>query len=177
VTVYSDSYADDDPNPLDNPKRSAWAPGIYINQMPGLRRLDLRAETYSTWLYRKDQGPQFLYYNNAYHDSYTNQGSLLGSWIGRDSRAYVGTVGYSWSAKTRLEGKYRQTKVANGMLPGGGTQTDFGLTGTWAPRAEWILGAQLQGERYWLPVLGPARKDMVASVQITYTPGNWKWVR
>ena len=177
LTVYSDSYADDDPNPLDNPKRSAWAPGISLSHMPGAPRLDLRFETYSTWLYRKDEGPQFLYFNNAYHDAYTNSGSLLGSWIGRDSRAYVAAAGYSWSAKTRIEAKYRQIKAGNAMLPGGGTQTDYGLTGTWSPRPDWMLGAQLQAERYWVPILGPARRDVLASVQVTYTPRSWVWAR
>jgi Capsule assembly protein Wzi len=175
LTLYSDSYADDDPNPLDNPKRSAWAPGLYISHLPRAPHMDLRFETYATWLYRKDQGPQFLYFNDVYHDSYTNRGSLLGSWIGRDSRAYVAATSYSLSAKTRVEAKYRQIKAANLYLPGGGTQTDFSVAGQWAARPEWLFSAQLQAERYWLPVLGPARHDVLASLQLTYYPRNWAW--
>ncbi|MBV8070756.1 MAG: hypothetical protein JO270_12675, partial [Acidobacteriaceae bacterium] len=46
VTIYCDSFADDEPNPLASPHRSAWAPGIYFTQLPKLRRMDLRLETY-----------------------------------------------------------------------------------------------------------------------------------
>ncbi|MBV9084921.1 MAG: phosphatase PAP2 family protein, partial [Acidobacteriaceae bacterium] len=170
VSVYSDSYADDDPNPLDNPKRAAWAPGLYLTDIPGLTKLDFRFETYSTWLYRKDQGGQFLYYNDQYHDSYTNDGYLLGSWIGRDARAYVATTSYWFSAKSRLQAQYRQIKSGNNFLPGGGTQTDVSLRAQWAPSSDFILSSELQGERYYIPVLGSARHDILASLQFTYYP-------
>ncbi|MBV9268285.1 MAG: capsule assembly Wzi family protein [Acidobacteriaceae bacterium] len=177
VMVYSDSYADDDPNPIDNPKRSAWGPGIYISRVPGLPHLDLRAETYSSWMYREDEGGQFMYYNGEYHDSYTNAGNLLGSWIGRDSRAYVGSSTYWFSAKSRVQAQYRQIKAASGFLPGGGTQTDFGVTGQWSPRPEWLISAQLQGERYYIPLLGSPRQDVVASLGVTFYPTDWIWRR
>jgi Capsule assembly protein Wzi len=175
VTIYSDSYADDDPNPLDNPKRSAWAPGIYFPRVPGVPGLDLRFETYSTWLYRKDQGGNFLYYNSQYHDSYTNSGNLLGSWVGRDSRAYVGTSTYWLSAKTKIQARYKQIKAGNAFLPGGGTQTDVSLVAQWAPTREWMLDAQIQGERYFVPILGGHRHDVVAGLGLSFTPARFSW--
>ena len=177
VTIYSDSYADDDPNPLDNPKRSAWAPGIYFARIPGVKGLDLRFETYATWLYRADYGGNFLYWNGQYHDSYTNNGNLLGSWIGRDSRAYVGTSSYWFSAKTKIQGQYKQIKAGNQFLPGGGTQTDISVAAQWAPRPEWLFNAQFQGERYDIPVLGGVRRNTLASLQVTYSPENWSLKR
>lgn len=173
VTVYSDSYADDEPNPISNPKRSAWAPGIYFARIPGLRGFDLRFETYSTWLYRKDEGGDFLYFDNQYHDSYTNDGNLLGSWIGRDSRAYDASTTYWISAKTKIQAEYRQIKAAPGFLPGGGTQTDFIVNGNWAPRPEWLFSGQMQGERYYIPLLGGPRDVLVASLGVTFTPAKW----
>jgi hypothetical protein len=175
VTVYSDSYADDEPSPIDNPKRSAWAPGLYLAQIPGLRKLDFRFETYSTWLYRQDAGGTFLYFNNEYHDSYTNNGNLLGSWIGRDSRAYVASTTYWFSAKSKLQAKYRQIKAANGFLPGGGTQTDGSVTGQYSLNREWMLTATAQYERYFVPILGGPQRDVLGSLQVTFTPANWKW--
>jgi hypothetical protein len=177
ITIYSDSYADDDPNPLDNPKRSAWAPGIYLSRIPGLPGLDLRFETYATWLYRADAGGNFLYWNSQYHDSYTDNGNLLGSWVGRDSRAYVGTSNYWFSAKTKLQGQFKQIKAGNQFLPGGGTQTDVSIAAEWAPRPEWLLNAQFQGERYNIPVLGGVRRDALASLQVTFSPENWSLKR
>lgn len=173
VTLYSDSYADDEPNPIDNPKRSAWGPGIYFARIPGLPGFDLRFETYSTWLYREDEGGDFLYFDSQYHDSYTNAGYLLGSWVGRDSRAYDASTTYWLSAKTRIKAEYRQVKAGNAFLPGGGTQTDFVLNGTWAPRPEWLFSGQMQGERYYIPVLGGPQQVFVAGLGITFTPDKW----
>lgn len=174
VTIYSDSLADDEPNPLDSPRRSAWAPGIYITQLPGIRNLDLRFETYSTWLYRKDEGGQFLYWNNQYRDAYTNDANLLGSWVGRDARAYVLSSTYWWSAKDKVTGEFRQTKTGSSFLPGGGTQTDVSLIGQWEIRPDLIGSAFLQYERYLVPSLsGAPHRDVTAGVQFTFYPRNW----
>src|ERR1700685_3857359 len=113
VTIYSHLLADDEPNPLDSPRRSAWAPGIYFTRLPGLRRMDLRFETYSTWLYRGDEGGAFFYWNNQYRDAYTNNGFLLGSWVGRDARAYEASSTYWWSAQNKIVLSFRQTKTGS----------------------------------------------------------------
>jgi membrane-associated phospholipid phosphatase len=173
LTFYSDSYADDDPNPLDNPKRSAWSPGLYFSHLPGLRKLDFTVETVSTWLYRQDAGGDFIYFDGQYHDSYTNDGNLLGSWIGRDSRAYEATANYWISSKSKLQGQYRQIKAAAKFLPGGGTQTDASLSAQIALRPEWLMSAEVQVERYYIPILGGPEKDIVCSFQLTFTPSNW----
>lgn len=170
VTIYSDSYADDDPNPLDNPKRSAWGPGLYLTRLPGLSRLDFRFETYATWLYRKDQGGDFLYWDNQYRDSNTNSGNLLGSWVGRDSRAYTASTTYWLSDRSKIMGSYRQIKAGTKFLPGGGTQTDAGLAAQWSPSPEWLFAAQVQYERYYVPVLGVPQHDLVTSLQLTFYP-------
>lgn len=174
VTIYSDSLADDEPNPLDSPRRSAWAPGIYIAQLPHLRSMDFHFETYSTWLYRGDAGGRFLYWNDQYRDAYTNDGYLLGSWVGRDARAYVVSSSYWWSAKNRLTAQFRQTKTGSKFLPGGGTQTDASLTAQWEPRPNLIASTFLQYERYFVPSLNVAsQRDVTAGLEITFYPGRW----
>lgn len=170
VTIYSDSLADDEPNPLANPKRSAWGPGIYITQLRGLPHLDLRFETYSTWLYRKDAGGLFFYWNDQYRDAYTNNGNVVGSWVGRDARAYSASSTYWWSGKDKLAANFRQIKTGSNFLPGGGTQTDISLS---AQKELWpglLASAFVQYERYFIPVLGAPRTDMAASLQFTYYP-------
>ena len=173
VTVYSDSYADDEPSPLSNPKRSAWGPGLYLSQIPGLRKLDFRFETYSTLLYRKDEGGNFIYWNVAYRDAYTNKGNLLGSWVGRDSRAYVASTTYWFSARSKLQGQYRQIKAGDKFLPGGGTQTDGSLVAQWSIGSDWMISATAQYERYFLPILGGPQKNVLGSLQVVFTPHNW----
>ncbi len=170
LTVYSDSYADDDPNPIDNPKRSAWAPGLYITRVPGLPRLDFRFETYATLLYRKDQGGNFLYWNNQYRDANTNNGNLLGSWVGRDARAYTAQTTYWFSAKSKITANYRQIKSSSIFLPGGGTQTDISVVALWGIGREWQVSAQVQGERYYVPLLGAPRRDTLTAMGLTYSP-------
>jgi hypothetical protein len=173
VTFYSDSYADDEPNPIDNPTRSAWAPGLYLSQLPGLRKMDFTIQTDSTLLYRKDYGGKFLYWDNQYHDSYTNNGNLLGSWIGRDARAYSATATYWLSSKSKLQGEYRQIKAGTAFLPGGGTQTDGSLTAQLAVGHDWLIKAEVQVERYFIPVLGGPTTDVMSSLQVTFSPKNW----
>lgn len=172
VTIYSDSLADDEPNPLDSPRRSAWAPGIYFAQIPGLRKLDLRLETYSTWLYRQDEGGQFIYWNNQYRDGYTNNNYLLGSWVGRDARAYVASSTYWWSAKDKVTLSYRQTKTGSVFLPGGGTQTDVSVNAQWMIRPDVIASGLIQAERYFIPTLGSPKNDIAIGLQVTLYPKN-----
>jgi hypothetical protein len=173
VTIYSDSLADDEPNPLDSPRRSAWAPGIYFTQLPRLRRMDLRFETYSTWLYRQDEGGLFFYWNNQYRDAYTNNGNLLGSWVGRDARAYEASSTYWWSAQNKLTVSFRQTKTGSMFLPGGGTQSDFSVSGQWQLRRDITASPLVQFERYFIPALGGPKKDVAIGLQITFNPKNW----
>jgi membrane-associated phospholipid phosphatase len=175
LTIYSDSYGIDEPNPIDNPKRAPWGPGLYLSHLPALPHFDFRFESYSTWLYRKDQGGQFVYWDNQYRDAATNDGNLLGSWIGRDSRAYTAALNYWFSAKSKLEAQYTQIKAANKFLPGGGTQTDAAVTAQWSFTPEWMVTASAQAERYFIPLLGGPRTDVTASLQIVFTPRHWQW--
>jgi hypothetical protein len=175
VTVYSDSYGVDEPNPIDNPKRAPWAPGLYLSHLPGLPRCDFRFETYATWLYRKDQGGQFVYWDNQYRDAATNDGNLLGSWVGRDSRAYSAGFNYWFSGKSKLAARFTQIKAGNNFLPGGGTQTDGSVTAQCSLNSEWMVTASAQYERYFIPVLGGPRNDITASLQVVFTPRHWQW--
>lgn len=173
LTVYSDSLADDEPNPLDAPRRSAWGPGIYVAQIPGLRRADFRFETYSTLLYRGDAGGGFFYWNDQYRDAYTNDGFLLGSWVGRDARAYEGSVSYWRTSQNKLSFSFRQIKTGGNFLPGGGTQTDVTVSGQWRLRPGWQATASVQYERYFIPVLGPPHTDVSGNLQFTFYPKHW----
>jgi hypothetical protein len=91
LTIYSDMYSDDDPSPLANPRRAAVNPGFYLSHLPALGKLDLRGEATSTQMLTSvDLGPNFLYFNNQYHDANTNKGFLFGNPTGRDARSYQG---------------------------------------------------------------------------------------
>ncbi len=171
VTIYADAYSDDDPNPIDAPRRAAWNPGIYFARLPWLPHMDLRVEAVSSQGLVRDFGGTHFFMNNQYLDSNTNKGFFLGNAIGRDSRAIESRLGYWFSAKTRVEGGYRQNKTANGFLPGGGTITDGFLTGSFAFNRHWTAQAFVQHERFLIPsYMQGAQRNTSGWLQITWNP-------
>jgi len=116
-----------------------------------------------------------VYWDNQYRDAGINDGNLLGSWVGRDSRAYTAALNYWFSGKSKLEAQYRQLKAGNNFLPGGGTQTDGSVTAQWSLNPEWMVTASAQYERYFIPVLGGPRNDITASLQVVFTLRHWQW--
>jgi hypothetical protein len=176
VTLYADFYADDEPSPLTSPRRSGFGPGIYFPRIPGLPRWDLRVEAPSTRLATSDQGGTFLYWNNVYHDANTNQGQLLGSWVGRDGRGLAIQTTWWRSAHSKFEFGYRQNRIGPAFLPGGGTQDDASAAATFNPRPEVTVRVSAQYERYRIPLLGGIHRDVVTGMELTYTP-HWRPVR
>jgi Capsule assembly protein Wzi/PAP2 superfamily len=172
LSLYSDFYSDDDPSPLANPRRAAINPGLYLSHFPRFAKLDLRVEAVSTqMLTNVDQGGEFLYFNNDYHDSNLNKGFLFGNQTGRDGRTYQAWTTYHFSAATSLQFGYRDTKASKVFVPGGGTQSDASTRLQWQVRPSWSVDAFVQYERWFLPVLKPtAQTDVTGSLQLTYTP-------
>jgi hypothetical protein len=175
LTLYSDMYSDDDPSPLANPRRAAVNPGFYLSHVPGLSALDLRAEAASTqMLSSRDAGPDFLYFNNQYHDANTNKGFLFGSPIGRDAKAYQGWSTYHFSPTSRLVFNFRQLKASNAFFPGGGTQTDAGASFSWEARSGLMVSTLVQGERWLIPILqSTIQHDVTGQIELRYTP-HWR---
>ena len=170
LTLYSDSYSDDDPSPLASPRRAAWSPGIYLTRVPGLARLSLRAEVASTMLMTSDNGGWLNYINNEYHSGNTNYGYLVGNPVGRDARAIEGWVTYRLAPRKSLEAGYRQSKTGNNFLPGGGTQSDATLKAEWGLRRDWHASAFLQYERFDIPVIGAPGTNVSGWLQIAWEP-------
>lgn len=175
LTIYSDSYSDDDPSPIANPRRAAVNPGLYLSHVPGVPKLDFRVETVSTQaLTATDRHGFFLYFNGDYHDSNLNKGFLYGNSTGRDGRSYQGWSTYHLSPGTSLQFSFRQVKQANGFLPGGGTQSDAIGKFNWRVNSDWTVESFVQYERWLIPSLLPtAQKDITANFQLTYHP-HWQ---
>jgi hypothetical protein len=114
----------------------------------------------------------FFYWNNQYRDAYTNDGYLLGSWVGRDARAYEASSTYWWSAQNKIVLSFRQTKTGSNFLPGGGTQTDVSVSGQRQLGPDLTVSPFLQYERYFIPVLGGPKRDVSLGLQITFSPKN-----
>jgi hypothetical protein len=171
VTLYADAYSDDDPSPIDAPRRAVWNPGIYFARLPWLPHMDLRVEAVSSQGLANDYGGQHFFMNNQYLDSNTNKGFLLGNAIGRDGRAIEGRSGYWFSAKTRIEGGYRQNKISPLFLPSGGTITDGFLNGSYALNRHWSAQLFTQYERFLIPsYMQGSQHNTSGWFQITWNP-------
>ncbi len=171
VTMYADSYADDEPIPIDAPRRVVWHPGIYVARLPWLNHADLRFEMASSEELSRDEGGTRVYINNQYRDGNTNKGFLLGDAVGRDARSFEGRTGYWISARTRVELGYRQTKGGLSFLPGGSTISDGFVTASYAVRKDWSVDVFAQRERFLIPSYIPgAQENTSARLQITWTP-------
>ena len=68
VTLYADAYSDDDPSPIDAPRRAVWNPGIYFARLPFLQHMDLRVEAVSSEGLAHDYGGQHYFINDQYLD-------------------------------------------------------------------------------------------------------------
>lgn len=97
----------------------------------------------------------------------------MGSWVGRDARAYQGSVTYWKTSKDKISLSARQIKTGGIFLPGGGTQTDVSLSGQWQVGPQLNATAFVQFERYFIPVLGGPQTNVSASLQFTFNPKNW----
>jgi len=174
LTLYSDSYSDDDPSPLANPRRAAVNPGLYFSHLPALPKLDLRVEAVSTQsLTSLDRGVGFFYFNTQYHDANVNHGNLFGNPTGRDGRSYQAWSTYHFSAFTNLQFSVRDVKTSSLFISGGGTQSDASARLLWRVRPGWSVDALVQYERWLIPALRPTpQQNVTGRVQLTFEP---KW--
>ncbi|MGH7968231.1 MAG: capsule assembly Wzi family protein, partial [Limisphaerales bacterium] len=176
ATLYAEGLVDDDPSPLAAPRRAAWNPGLYLSHLPKLNKMDLRLEAvYTNVPVSPSVGGKFIYWEIIYHDSHTNDGNLLGSWIGREGNGYTAASTYWFSPRTSLQFDYRNMQVASDFIAGGVTLHDGSVKANVRLKNEWSLYTVLQYEHVNAPVLALNHKsNLTTSVQLTFEP---KWGR
>ena len=170
LQVYADSMVIDEYSPLGS-NRPAINPGIYLSHFPGIPNLDLRLEGVTDDLNVPAHfGSGAFYWDERYHSGYTNNGNLIGSWIGRRGRGEQGWLTYRFSPRSDLQFGYRHNNVDKAFLEGG-TLQDFNLRADVAVHRELSVSAVVQRETWHFPVLSPsAQSDFTASMQLTLWP-------
>lgn len=131
LTLYTDSEVHDDMSPVDAPRRASWRPGIYLSHVPGIPKLDLRAEAASTDPSNSNGARQygrFMYYEGIMKQGYTNKGQLFGDWIGREDKGGQAWITYHLSGNEWLQVGLRNQKAVKDFIPGSTTQTIAGST-------------------------------------------------
>lgn len=169
LVLYSEGFAYDAPNPAKFVQRFAMDPGIYMPQLPGVPRLDLRVEGFSTNLPGLTF-PAYFYANEHYPQGYTNYGQIFGSWIGRQGSGGRATGTYWFSARNKASVSYRKLSVDKSFLQGGQLE-DFSGSVTWMLRPGVEFSATSQYERWNFPLLSAsARSDVATSFGIRIFP-------
>jgi hypothetical protein len=184
LTIYTDSLAHDDVNPISAPRRSAYMPGIYLSHFPYWNKLDLRVEGGTTDTVSTG-GPNFLYNENVQRQGYTNKGFIMGSWLGRQSTGGQAWLTWHLSPQEQIQFSYRTDKVpqqhvdqnlqSKGFIVGGTTQNDYQFNVVKRIHKDIELNGFLQYERWVAPVYktGP-QSDTTASLQVTWYPHKEK---
>ncbi len=145
-------------------------------RIPGISKLDFRVEGGST------VPPDFsdcfgcFYVNNLYPDgSYTNRGSLVGSWLGRAGQGEQAWSTYWLTSRNKIQFNYRHQKISTFYLPQGGTLNDAGVKADFSLGTGVMLSGSVQYEKWNYPVLDPLpRSNVTTSVQFTLWPRSWK---
>jgi membrane-associated phospholipid phosphatase len=177
VTFYGDAFADDQYSPIAYWDRSAIRGGLYFSHVPKVQKLDFRVEGVYTDV---PAGGKiccgFFYFNDRFRNGYTNDGFLLGSWIGRDGQGTQAWTNYWFTSKNRLQFYFRHEKVSQQFVPGGGTLTEVGTRADYWFRQGIGVSASVQYEKWLFPIIQPGPQINVAtSIGIQFQPQRvWK---
>ena len=170
VTLYLDSFAHDNVFPISNMGRSGLRPGVYIARLPGLPRMDFRAEGVTTNVHdpESEEG-RLLMWENAQMQGYTNKGFILGDWIGRESTGGQAWLTWHLRPDQQIQLQYRRAKAANDFIPGGSTQNDLSADFVVRPFKSFEIKANIQGELWKAPLIAQGQQtNVVGTIQLTY---------
>jgi membrane-associated phospholipid phosphatase len=158
LTLYNDSMAEDEPNPVAYPRRSAMNPGVYLSHVPGVPKLDFRVEGVYTDLPGL-LGRAVWYSDKRYRSGYSNYGNIMGSWVGPQGKAVQAWSKYWFAPDRTVQIGYRYAAVSEQMIPNGGSLYDVSLKFDWMTKSRIGISGMLQQERWAFPVLSPTRQN------------------
>jgi hypothetical protein len=186
LTLYADSEAHDDVNPISAPRRAAVRGGLYLSHFPGAPKLDLRVEGVTSNTTANDGGQSagtFMYWETIQRQGYTNKGNIMGDWIGRQATGGQAWLTYHLSTSEWVQLNYRNGKAGKDFIPGapnptnphavpgGTTQNDFSVSVVKRLGDDLELNGWLQYERWNAPLLKPGtQSDTSTQVQLTWHP-------
>lgn len=168
LTFYTDSLVVDEYSPITS-SRASVNPGLYMAQVPGIHKLQLRAEGVREPL-TQEFSPGFVYIDARYVSGYTSEGDLLGNWIGRAGWGGQGWATYSFSPRSNLQFSYRAQRVSNKFLEGGSIN-DLNATWNQTFSRSFTVSATARYENWKFPLLATGRQtNFTSMVQLIYWP-------
>jgi hypothetical protein len=174
LTIYADGEVHDDVSPIDAPRRASWRPGLYLSHVPGIPKLDLRAESVSTDPpITNSSGGKFMYWEVLQRQGYTNNGQMFGDWIGREGKGGQGWITYHLSGNEQIQVGLRNQKVAKDFIPGGTTLNDLNVQVVKRVRKDLEIKGAFSFEHWKAPIYLPGQKTVTTTtVQLTWFPGR-----
>jgi hypothetical protein len=180
-TLYTDSEVHDDVSPIDAPRRASMRPGIYLSHVPGVPKLDIRAEAVSTDPpVSTSYGGHFMYYETVQKQGYTNKGVLFGDWIGREDKGGQGWITYHFSGNEWFQVGVRNQKAAKdfipgaispSFIPGGTTLNDINFQVVKRLGKDFEVNGNFSYERWKAPVYLPGQQTVTnTTIQLTWFP-------
>lgn len=169
LTLYSDSFTEDEFSPISFPRKSSFRAGLYAPQLPKLPNADLRVEGIYTDI--PNLGATGVeYFNNHYLSGYTNNGDIIGNAIGREGRGLNAWMTYRFSPSDSVQLHYRYQHVNPELLEGGYLR-DYGVNATFAALGNMVFSGTLQYEHWDFPLLSLMPKTNVsAGIQMSFRP-------
>jgi hypothetical protein len=169
VTVYLDSLVTDEVSPIGS-TRANVSPGIYLPRLPHMPKLELRAEGFNESR-TKEFSPGFVYADNRrFLNGYTNDGLLMGSWIGRAGRGGQGWLTYRPSPRDKMVVGYRLQAVSPSFIEGG-RLVDYSAQGDLQLAANLAVSGIVRFEQWNFTAVNPTtQSDITASVQVMFSP-------
>jgi hypothetical protein len=184
LNFYTEAFVEDEFSPIAYWRNAAIWSGLYLAQVPKLNKLDLRVEAGYTDLPGNLQtgapdshyGPGIFYANGRYpNGSYTNDGDLLGNWMGRQSQGVQAWTNYRFSPRSYIQATFRHQKVSQQFMPGGGSLTDVGLSANFWLRNDLSVSGAVQYERWLYPIVTPGvQTNVTTSLQLVFWPESWR---
>ncbi len=172
LTVYGDTLVVDEISPIGS-TRATVNPGVYMPQIPKLPRLEFRAEGLNEPT-THEFAPGFVYYGlRRYRSGYTNEGNLMGNWIGRAGHGGQAWMTYTFSPRNQVQFGYRLQEVSKDFI-GGGRSVDYSVRSEFMLTQTLALSACTQYEHWKFPTLSTVpQSNVTGSIQLTFYP-NWK---
>ncbi len=187
LTLYSDGEVHDDVSPIDAPRRAAWRPGLYLSHVPGVPKLDVRAEAvWSDPPVSTSHGGRFMYWESIQRQGYTNNGQIMGDWIGREGKGGQGWITWHINGNEWIQVGLRNGKAAKDFIPsstsqidpatgnlidGGTTVNDLNLQAVKRIGKDFEINGNFTVEHWKAPVYLPGEQTVTATtVRLTWYP-------
>jgi membrane-associated phospholipid phosphatase len=169
LTLYGETLSEDEPSPIPYMRRNASQGGLYLSRFPGVSKLDLRLEGGYT------NPPAFcgicIYTNAQYISGYSNDGRLIGTWIGRAAQGEQIQSSYWLSPRKKIGLELRHRILDPGYVPQGGSQNDVAVNADIFAGPGFRFTGRVQYEQWRIPFLATNRQsDVAASFEFSFWP-------